>query len=166
MHEIEQETKARQDPILYTSRGAEMINSRNIVLITLLSLSNVSAVLPAAADPARDAILATLAEEAKKADPAFGGFSAELGQAFFAAKHTGGKPDTPSCTSCHSQDPTAAGETRAGKRIEPMAVSKNPSRFTKVDEVNKWFGRNCNSVLGRECTAVEKGDFITYLSGK
>ena len=87
-------------------------------------------------------------------------------QAFFAAKHTGGKPDTPSCTSCHSQDPTAAGETRAGKRIEPMAVSKNPSRFTKVDEVNKWFGRNCNSVLGRECTAVEKGDFITYLSGK
>ena len=120
----------------------------------------------AAADPARDAILATLAEEAKKADPAFGGFSAERGQAFFAAKHTGGKPDTPSCTSCHSQDPRAAGETRAGKRIEPMAVSKNPSRFTKVEEVNKWFGRNCNSVLGRECTAVEKGDFITYLSAK
>ncbi len=132
----------------------------------LLSFGVVSAAVPAAADPARDAILATLTADAKKADPSFGGFSAERGQAFFAAKHTGGKPDTPSCTSCHSQDPTAAGETRAGKRIEPMAVSKNPTRFTKVDEVNKWFGRNCNSVLGRECTAVEKGDFITYLSGK
>lgn len=118
------------------------------------------------AEPARDAIVATFAAEAKKADPAFAGFSASRGQAFFEAKHTGGKPDTPSCTSCHAQDPTAAGETRAGKRIEPMAVSKTPSRFTKVEEVTKWFGRNCNSVLGRECTAIEKGDVITYLSGK
>jgi len=47
-----------------------------------------------------------------------------------------------------------------------MAVSKNPTRFTKVDEVTKWFGRNCSSVLGRECTAIEKGDIITYLSSK
>lgn len=117
-------------------------------------------------DPARDAILTTYASEAKKADPSFAGFSAERGQAFWEAKHTGGKPDTPSCTTCHSQDPTAAGETRAGKRIEPMAVSKNPSRFTEVQEVTKWFKRNCMSVLGRECTAVEKGDVITYLSGK
>ena len=69
-----------------------MNKSRKIALISLLSLSTVTTVLPAAADPARDAILATLAEEAKKADPAFGGFSAERGQAFFAAKHTGGKP--------------------------------------------------------------------------
>ncbi len=118
------------------------------------------------ADPARDAILAAFAAEAKNADSAFAGFSAERGQAFWTAKHTGGKPATPSCTTCHGADPTAAGETRAGKRIEPMAVSKNPSRFTKVEEVTKWFGRNCNSVLGRECTAIEKGDMITYLSGK
>ena len=121
---------------------------------------------PSQSEPARDAILATFAAEAKKADPAFAGFSAERGQAFWEAKHTGGKPDTPSCTSCHSSDPTAPGETRAGKRIEPMAVSKVPSRFTDVAEVTKWFKRNCNSVLGRECTALEKGDVITYLSGK
>jgi hypothetical protein len=118
------------------------------------------------ADPARDAILAGFAAEAKKADPAFAGFSAERGQSFWTAKHTGGKPDTTSCTFCHGPDPTAAGETRAGKRIEPMAVSKNATRFTKIDEVTKWFSRNCDSVLGRECTAIEKGDVITYLSGK
>ncbi len=76
---------------------------------------------PSQSEPARDAILATFAAEAKKADPAFAGFSAERGQAFWEAKHTGGKPDTPSCTSCHSSDPTAPGETRAGKRIEPGA---------------------------------------------
>lgn len=118
------------------------------------------------ADPSRDAILADFAAEAKNADPAFTGFSAERGEAFWTAKHTGGKPATPSCTTCHGTDPTAAGETRAGKRIEPMAVSKNPNRFTKVEKITKWFGRNCNSVLGRKCTAIEKGDVITYLSSK
>lgn len=138
---------------------------RTLAVLMLLGTGLALTPVGVLADPARDAIVATFATEAK-ADPSFAGFSAERGKAFFEAKHTGGKPDTPSCTSCHSQDPTLPGETRAGKRIEPMAVSKNPSRFTKTDEVAKWFGRNCNSVLGRECTALEKGDVITYLSGK
>lgn len=120
----------------------------------------------ATAEPARDAIIASLAAAAKAADPAFAGFSAERGKAFWFAKHTGGKPDTPACTSCHASDPTAAGETRAGKRIEPMAVSKTPKRFSDPAEVEKWFGRNCNSVVGRDCTALEKGDVITFLSDK
>jgi len=30
--------------------------------------------------------------------------------------------------------------------------------------VAKWFRRNCKTVLGRECTAQEKGDILTYLS--
>ena len=52
-----------------------------------------------------------------------------------------------------------------GKAIAPMAVSLSPDRFTDPDKVEKWFLRNCNTVLGRECTAQEKGDIITYLSG-
>ena len=47
-----------------------------------------------------------------------------------------------------------------------MAVSVSAERFTDPEKVAKWFTRNCNSVLGRECTAAEKGDVITYLSGK
>jgi hypothetical protein len=120
----------------------------------------------AAADPGRDAIMATLAAEAKQADPAFAGFFAAQGQDLWIASHTGGKPDTPSCTTCHTADPTKAGQTRAGKAIEPMAVSLTPTRFTDAETVAKWFTRNCNSVLGRECTAAEKGDVITYLSSK
>ena len=54
--------------------------------------------------------------------------------------------------------------TRAGKTIEPMAVSASPSRFTDIAKTEKWFGRNCKTVLGRACSAQEKGDFITYLS--
>jgi hypothetical protein len=120
----------------------------------------------ALADPARDAILAALADQAKQADAAFEGFSADRGQAFWTATHTGGKPDTPSCTARHGGDPRAAGVTRAGKPIGPMAVSVAPQRFTDPETVEKWFLRNCKSVLGRECTAIEKGDVITYLSGQ
>jgi isopentenyl phosphate kinase len=58
------------------------------------------------------------------------------------------------------------GQTKAGKAIDPMAVSKTPTRFTEADKVAKWFLRNCNTVLGRECTPLEKGDVISYLSSK
>lgn len=121
---------------------------------------------PAAAQPARDAIVAGLNAEAKAALPAFAGFSAERGRALYLNKHTGGKPDTPSCTTCHTANPTAKGETRAGKAIDPMAVSVTPARFTDPEKVAKWFLRNCKSVLGRECTAIEKGDFITFMSAQ
>lgn len=85
------------------------------------------------------------------------------GKAFFLGTHTGGKPDTPSCTTCHTNDPRAIGKTRAGKAIDPMAVSANPDRFTDPAKVDKWFLRNCNSVVGRECTATEKADITAYL---
>ena len=133
-------------------------------LAIALSVAVPTATAMAVVDRGRDAILAAFAVEAKKADPSFAGFSAQRGQAFFAASHTGGKPDTPSCTTCHTRDPTREGQTRAGKQIAPMAVSMTPDRFTDPEKVAKWFLRNCNGVLGRDCTAVEKGDFITYLS--
>jgi hypothetical protein len=131
------------------------------IAIALAALSGVCQ-----AEPARDAIVKSLADQAKAADPAFTAFSAENGKAFWAAKHEGGKPDTPSCTSCHTADPRQPGQTRAGKTIDPMAVSVNPARFTEADKVEKWFVRNCNSVLGRECTPQEKGDVLTYLSSQ
>jgi cytochrome c peroxidase len=101
--------------------------------------------------------------EAKAADPSFSDFSAEKGKAFFLENHTGGKPETPSCTSCHTKDPKTAGQTRAGKTIEPMALSVSPTRYSDKDKVEKWFRRNCNSVLGRACSALEKGNFITFM---
>jgi hypothetical protein len=119
----------------------------------------------AQADAKRDAIVADLLTQAKTADAAFAGFSAERGKAFFLATQTGGKPDTASCTACHTKDPKAKGQTRAGKEIMPMAVSKTPDRFTDPEKVAKWFVRNCASVLGRECTPAEKGDFITFMAG-
>jgi uncharacterized protein DUF1924 len=135
-------------------------------ILSFAPLAAGAAAVAATGSPARDAILAAFAGDAKQVDAAFAGFSAARGQAFWTAAHTGGKPDTPSCTSCHTPDPTREGQTRAGKPIAPMAVSRTPDRFTDPEKVAKWFGRNCNSVLGRDCTAVEKGDVITYLATK
>lgn len=89
--------------------------------------------------------------------------SIERGQTLFMSQHTGGKPDTPSCTTCHTTNLKGSGETRVGKTIDPMAVSANPERLTDPDFTAKWFRRNCKSVLGRECTAQEKADVIAYL---
>lgn len=138
---------------------------RSTVLALATILPTLGAGTAGAADlaAARAAILAGITAEAKAADPGFSGFSAQRGQALFLSKNTSGKPETPSCTTCHTADPAQMGQTRAGKEIDPMAVSKTPDRFTDPDKVAKWFGRNCNSVLGRACTPLEKGDALTFL---
>jgi hypothetical protein len=118
---------------------------------------------PAAADEAPKSLLDFYAGEATASAPGFSGFSAERGEHLFRTNFTTGKPDTPSCTTCHTTDPRKTGQTRAGKDIEPMAASASPKRFNDREKAEKWFGRNCNNVLGRDCTATEKGDFITFM---
>lgn len=133
--------------------------TRFAVLLLLL----MGAAAPAVAGSAQDVIVETYMQLAKASDPGFAGFSAARGREFFLADHTGGKPDTPSCTTCHSKNAATTGQTRAGKAIEPMAASANPSRYADMEKTEKWFARNCSSVLGRVCTPAEKGDFITFM---
>ncbi|HNO64384.1 MAG TPA: DUF1924 domain-containing protein, partial [Thauera aminoaromatica] len=94
----------------------------------------------------------------------FAGFSAARGEALHRTRHGLGKPDTPACTSCHGENARAAGQTRTGKAIEPMAVSVSATRYGDPAKVEKWFKRNCNEVLGRECSAREKGDWLAWMS--
>ncbi len=130
-------------------------------LISIVVLA--STFVPAAAGESPKSLLDFYASEAKASDPGFGGFSAERGEHLFRTHFSTGKPDTPSCTTCHTTDPTKAGQTRAGKDIEPMAASANSKRYSDQAKAEKWFGRNCNNVVGRDCTATEKGDFITFM---
>ena len=130
---------------------------------TVLALGAATAV--AAMSPAQKTVYDGYAAAAKTADAAFADFSAGRGKAFFHGKHAGGKADTSSCTACHTTDLTKSGRTRAGKEILPMAASANPKRFTDAADVEKWFRRNCNDVLGRDCTVLEKGDVLAYLLG-
>ncbi len=133
-----------------------------LAVFALMALFN-----PALAGP-RDDLLATYAAQAKAADAAFTGFSAKRGEAFYLAEHTGGNwKGVTSCTACHTKDPTKTGRLPdTGKEIDPMAASVNPDVFTKPARTEKWFGRNCQGVLGRDCTALEKGDYMTFLLSK
>ncbi len=137
---------------------------RSILLASALAL------LPAlalAGDPRRDAILSDYAAEARRLDPGFSGFSTQRGETLFRNKWNGGDPRTPSCTACHTADPRQPGQNaKTGRPIDPVAVSVNPRRFTDKAEVEKQFGRDCKSVLGRECTPIEKGDYISFMAGQ
>lgn len=110
----------------------------------------------------RDAILAGYAAKARGA-----AFSAQRGEVLFRTKWAGGDARTPSCTACHTDNPRQPGRnTKTGRPIEPVAVSINPGRFTDAATVEKQFARDCRSVLGRECTPLEKGDYITFMAGQ
>ena len=100
------------------------------------------------------------AQEAKAQNPSFKGFSAKAGESFYKNKHGGEW----SCSSCHTDNLTAEGKHAVtSKAIQPLSPNANPARFTDAAKVNKWFKRNCNDVLKRECSAEEKGNLLTYL---
>ncbi len=68
------------------------------------------------------------------------------------------------CASCHGAVPTRHGKLdHTVKVIAPLAPAFNAERFTDPAKVEKWFRRNCNDVLGRECSATEKADVLAWL---
>jgi len=83
------------------------------------------------------------------------------GQQFFTTPH--GREW--SCASCHTQRPLAEGRhAGTGKTIAPLAPAANPARFADAAKTEKWFRRNCNDVVGRECSADEKADVREWLA--
>ncbi|MEI7432571.1 MAG: DUF1924 domain-containing protein [Betaproteobacteria bacterium] len=131
-------------------------------ILTLGILASLALPLSVVAAP-RDDLLAQYAAAVKQASPGFSGFSAARGEKLHVTKFTGGKAETPSCTSCHADNPRSTGRTPTGKTIDPMALSANPARYSDPLKVEKWFRRNCNEVLGRECTPLEKGDWLSFM---
>ena len=82
------------------------------------------------------------------------------GEALFNASH--GREWR--CSSCHGTPPAQTGRHAAtGKPIAPLAPAANPARFTDAAKTEKWFRRNCNDVIGRECSATEKADVLAWL---
>jgi hypothetical protein len=68
------------------------------------------------------------------------------------------------CASCHGAVPTQAGKhASTGKPIGAMAPAFNPERFVDTAKTEKWFRRNCNDVIGRECSPAEKADVLAWL---
>ena len=106
------------------------------------------------------AISATPQDLLKTYEAQSGKASITRGEQFFNTKH--GKEW--SCASCHENPPNH--DTKhivTGKVIKPLSPNANPERFTDQAKAEKWFKRNCNDVLGRECTAQEKADVLAWL---
>ncbi len=125
--------------------------------LAVLAAALVLSATPAMAGAALDNALAQYRQQSSE------DFSVARGRDFFLAKPGSGKAETPSCTSCHGPTPLRGGPTRAGKAIAPMALSQTPERYVDAKKREKWFRRNCRSVLGRACSAQEKGDFLTFM---
>ena len=127
-------------------------------LLALTCVSTLAAVPAARADQLGD-LLNIYQQSAGKP------FSAERGKEFWTTKHTpvAGEPAR-SCSDCHSANLSNTGKhIRTGKPIKPMAPSINPERLTDTRKMKKWLLRNCKWVLGRECTAQEKGNLLIWL---
>ncbi len=96
--------------------------------------------------------------QAESAD--FQGFDLQRGEQFFNRTHA----NDWNCATCHTSNPATIGKhAKTAKSIAPLAPSANTERFTDPKKVEKWFKRNCNDVLERTCTTLEKGDVLTYL---
>ncbi len=127
-----------------------------IALLFLASANPVFAETPAS-------LVSGYAAEAAKAKPGFTP-SAQRGQAFFT-KEWNVAQKMPNCTVCHGKNLKADGKhVVTDKRIDPLSPAVNKERFTSSKKVEKWFKRNCTEVVGRECTAAEKADFIQFVS--
>ena len=88
--------------------------------------------------------------------------SPERGQRFYSTNF--GRDLGLSCASCHGDVPTKEGKDAVtGKKIAPFAPASNPTRFTDATKVEYNFRLNCRDFVGRECTAAEKADLISWL---
>ena len=137
-----------------------------ISLVCFFFISAAASTIGAATklDTAMRSLVDGYATEAAKANPGFTGFSAARGKELFFLKRTHTvKSEERSCTRCHTKDPTKPGKTTVGKKLKPIAPVANNERFTDPKKVGKWFKRNCKWVLERECTPLEKGDYITFM---
>jgi Domain of unknown function (DUF1924) len=122
-------------------------------LLSALATSAMLFALPAQAETPAEQLARFSAAAGSAANPA-------RGQQFFTSTH--GREW--SCSSCHGAVPVGPGKhASTGKVIGPMAPAANAERFTDSAKTEKWFRRNCNDVVGRECTPSEKADLLAWL---
>ncbi len=154
-------------------------------LWALLLVSGLSVPHAVEADTAEE-LLNRYHAEAQAGSVAFRGFSVEEGRIFYFRKYPAPVIGEVGCVSCHLQDPRRSvvrhrtkipcrachviddaehpDPANAKKRtLEAFAPVANPRRFTDPGVVENWFRLNCNYVLKRPCTAVEKGNLLAWV---
>lgn len=97
-----------------------------------------------------------------------GPFSAQKGEQMWQREVVSAKDGrSRSCTTCHGSDLRSEGKhAKTGKLIKPLSVAVNSKRLSSAKKIRKWFKRNCKWTWGRECTAQEKGDFLSFIQNQ
>lgn len=100
--------------------------------------------------------------DARARDPSFAP-SAARGRSLYERQFQHSS-EMSSCTACHTRNPMQSGRhVITSKPISALSPLAHPQRFTDSAKAEKWFKRNCNDVLGRECTSAEKADLLEFL---
>lgn len=88
------------------------------------------------------------------------------GKALWNRTYSGNAPFTErSCTTCHGAKLNVQGRhVKTGKPVPPLAPSVNADSLKDSRKVKKWLLRNCKWTLGRECSAQEKADLLSFIS--
>lgn len=101
---------------------------------------------------------------AKTANPEYSGPSAVDGKFFFNRKIKLANGNEAACASCHTANPADSGKHMVtGKPIKPLSPVVNYKRFSDVEKVEEQFTLHCNDIIGSDCTAAEKANYIAYL---
>lgn len=90
--------------------------------------------------------------------------SASEGKIFFNRKFKLSNGKEAACASCHTSNPADTGtHIITSKPIRPLSPAVNTKRFTDLEKVEDKFTEHCNDILGADCSAAEKANFIVYL---
>ena len=146
--------RSRQHHGAINKQGVTMkLSDKHRSLLTMAALSGAALAPVAHAATPTELLSGYTAQAGAPAVPA-------RGQQLFTTRH--GKEW--SCSSCHGAVPTQGGKHAAtGKPITALAPGFGAERFTDAAKTEKWFRRNCNDVVGRECSAAEKADVLSWL---
>ena len=124
----------------------------SISLILIIGISTVNAAVAGDTNPTAQLKYWT--------DKAGAAANPVAGKIFFTQTH--GKEW--SCASCHGNPPISAGKHASTNKVIPaLAPIANADAFTETAKIDKWFRRNCNDVLARECTPLERANVLAYL---
>lgn len=131
----------------------------------VLAVMFASASLVAKADVANAEKLADkYVKIAKSVNASYAGTSSMDGKMFFNRKIKAPNGKEVACASCHTMNPANEGRhIVTGKSIAPLSPVVNAKRFNDLDKVEEKFTEHCNDIIGTDCTAAEKANFIAYL---
>jgi len=139
------------------------VKHTHLILATLLGFATLSAHAAQTSITNAEALTKKYIGIAQTVNPEFVSSVTE-GKMFFNRKFKLKNGKEAACASCHTTNPADTGKNiLTGKAIAPLSPAVNNKRFKSLDKVEEKFTEHCNEIIGTDCTAAEKANYIVYL---